>query len=86
MLSFQDLGFYYNPEAEAHWMLSLCLQCDMRKTHLGFCLKIIVNEKRKLEKTTSTVPSILLYIYGLKQIIPVCCKVVLSVFLVFQQY
>ena len=69
-------------------MLSLCLfiQRGMRITPLGLCLKIIVNEKQKLEKTTSSVLSVLLFIYGLKQIIPVCCKVVLSVFLVFQQY
>ena len=49
-------------------MLSLCLviQRGMRITSLGFCLRVIVNEKPlNLEKTTSSVLSILLLIYGL---------------------
>ena len=37
----------------------------MRETHLGLCLRVIVHEKPlKLEKTTSSVLSVLLLIYG----------------------
>ena len=45
-------------------MLSLCLviQGGMRKTPLGFCLRVIVNEKPlNLEKTTSSVLSVFFY-------------------------
>ena len=48
-------------------MLSICLviQCSMRVTPLGFCLKVIMNEKLlNLEKTTASVLSVLLLIYG----------------------
>ena len=47
-------------------MLSLCLviQRCLRGTHLGFCLRIFVNEKPlNLEKTISSVQSVLLIIY-----------------------
>ena len=46
-------------------MLSLCLgiQRCLRGTALGFCLRVIVNEKSlNLEKTTSSVLSVLLLI------------------------
>ena len=71
MSSFQDYGFYVynNPETEAqssyaHVALkdetqreSICL------TPLGFCRRVIVNEKPlNLEKTTSSVLSVLLLI------------------------
>ena len=48
-------------------MPSLCLviQPGMHVTPLGFCLRVIVNEKPLiLEKTTSSVLSVLLLIYG----------------------
>ena len=47
-------------------MLTLCLVIHrgMRVTPLGFCLRVIVNEKPlNLEKTTSSVLSVLLLIY-----------------------
>ena len=47
-------------------MLSLCLviQRGMRVTPLGFCFRVIVNEKLlNLEKTTSSVRYVLLLIY-----------------------
>ena len=50
-------------------MLSLCLaiQRSMRVTHLGLFLRVIVNEKPlNLEKTTSSIQSVLLIIYGYK--------------------
>ena len=48
-------------------MLSLCLviQCCLRGTPLGFCLRVIVNERPlNLVKTTNSVLSVLLLIYG----------------------
>ena len=48
---------------------SLCLVIlrQLRETPLGFCLRIIVNEFHpNLEKTTSSVLSVLLLIYGTK--------------------
>ena len=77
MSSFQDLGFfvYNNPEAEAQrsfaHALSLCLiiQRDMRVT-VEFCLRVIVNEQPlNIKKTTSSVLSVLLLIYGLHNLI-----------------
>ena len=50
-------------------MLSLCfvIQRSMRVIPLDFCLRVIVNEKSlNLEKTTSSVLSVLLLIYGWK--------------------
>ena len=47
-------------------MLSLCLviQRDIPVTHFGFCLSVIVNEKPlSVEKTTSSVLSVCLFIY-----------------------
>ena len=47
-------------------MLSLCLviQRDMSVTTLGFCLRVIVNEKLlNLKKTTLSALSVLLFIY-----------------------
>ena len=47
-------------------MPSLCLviQCGMCLPPLGSCLRVIVNEKPlNLEKTTSSVLSVLLFIY-----------------------
>ena len=45
--------------------LFLSIQGCMRVTPLGRCLRVIVNEKRlNLEKTTSSVLSVLLLIYG----------------------
>ena len=43
----------------------LVIQRCMRVTPLGFCLRVIVNEKPlNLENTTSSVLSVLLLIYG----------------------
>ena len=71
MSSIQDFFFINNyPEAEgkrSYSLLSLCLviQHGIRVTSLGFCLRIIMNEKPiNLEKTTSSVLSVLLLIYG----------------------
>ena len=51
-------------------ILSICFySCfiKMRVTPLDFCLRVIVNEKSlNLEKTTSSVLSVLLLIYGWK--------------------
>ena len=52
-------------------MLSLCLviQHSMRLNTLGFCLRFTVNEiPLDLEKTISSVLSVLLLIYGWKGI------------------
>ena len=65
--------FHNNPEAKAQRSLnrlSLCLviQRGMRVTPLGYCLRVVVNDKHlNLEKTVSSVLSILLLIYGLKK-------------------
>ena len=48
-------------------MLSLCLvlQRGMRIAPLSFCLRVLVNEKPlNLKKTTSSVLSVLLLLYG----------------------
>ena len=73
MSSFQDLGFFVhnNTKTEAqrsyaHAALNDITEREsMRVTHLGFCLRVIVNEKPlNLEKTTSSVLSVLLLIYA----------------------
>ena len=71
MSSIQDFFFIYNnPEAEgkrSYSLLSLWIvvQHGIHVTSLGFCLRIIMNEKPiNLEKTTSSVLSVLLLIYG----------------------
>ena len=74
MSSFQDLGVFVqnNPEAEAqrsyaHDALNYKTTEREREpglTPLSFCLRFIVNEKLlNLEKTTSSVLSVLLLIY-----------------------
>ena len=67
MSSFQDLGvfLYNNPEAEAHDALNYKTERESMRTFLGFCLRVIVNEKPiNLEKTTSSILSILVLMYG----------------------
>ena len=72
---FKIQGFFVHnyPEAEAQrsyaHALSRCLaiQRGMRLTTLSLCLRVIVNEKPlNLEKTTSSVLSVLLLIYAFK--------------------
>ena len=72
---FKIQGFFVhnNPEAAALWgsahALSLCLviQCCLRGTPLGFCCLRVMNEKPlNLEKTTSSVLSVILLIYLLR--------------------
>ena len=67
-------------------ILSPCLviQRSMRATPLGFCLRVIVDEKPlNLEKTTSSVLSVLLLIYGF---IGLTVTQVFLPVLVFQKY
>ena len=70
--SFQDLGVFVhnNPQTEAQrtfTRIPLCITRQrerMRVIHLGLCLRDIVNEKPiNLEKTTSSVLSVLLLLY-----------------------
>ena len=84
MSSFQDFGFfvYNNPEAEAQrsfaHALSLCLiiQRDMRVTPLEFSLRV---KPLNIKKTTSSVLSVLLFIYGLHNLINSLIKFLIKV-------
>ena len=64
MSSFLDLEFFVHNEAEtqrsyAHALSLSCNLSGMHVTPLGFCLRVIVNEKPlNLEKTTSSVLSV----------------------------
>ena len=50
--------------------LCLVIQRSMHVTPLGFCLGVIVNEKLlNLDKTTSSVLSVVLLIYGLSKLL-----------------
>ena len=63
---FRAFSFFISPK-QLERSLSLCLviQPSMRVTPLGFCLRVIVNEKlQNLEKMRSTVLSVLLLIYA----------------------
>jgi len=72
MSSFLDFGVFsftitlrQKPKGVTR-MLSVCIVIllGVRVTPLAFCLKVIVNEKSlNLEKTTSSVLSVLLFIY-----------------------
>ena len=60
-------GFSFTITQRSYNWLSFCplIQRGMRVTPLGFCLRVIVNEKTlNFEKTTSSVLSILLLIYA----------------------
>ena len=65
MTSFQDKVFTINLRSYANAALNNKTEREsMRVTPLGFCLRVIVNEKLlNLEKTTSSVLSVLLLVY-----------------------
>ena len=65
MTSFQDKVFTINLRSYANAALNNKTESEsMRVTPLGFCLRVIVNEKLlNLEKTTSSVLSVLLLVY-----------------------
>ena len=65
MTSFQDKVFTINLRSYANAALNNKTEREsMRVTPLGFCLRVIVNEKLlNLEKTTSSVLSVLFLVY-----------------------
>ena len=70
MSSSQDLGIFVhnNTEAEAQRSYAHAVEREPILTPLVFCIRVIVTEKPlNLEKTTSSILSVLLSTYAYKQ-------------------